>query len=270
MKNVWKRTVKKVFESIKPDEKVFVLISKIYGLADPVLNMGIPGKLMDMGYKVLSFFELPEGDISAEYPNMFWPFGQHILEPAKLIRKHSNMHAVFLTHHCCGPDSVFTHYFREIMGDKPYLNIEVDEHSSEVGVITRIEAFINSINSVQGSFAVPEPAYGISESINELPAEQSVCLPNIFPYSDIIAAILRKTKRKVEVLPSTTMKSVAEGRKYTMTNELLSLTGLLGDVFHKLQSSLKDVTEHELKETFLIPPIRRRRGRRSVCQTCPL
>ena len=31
------------------------------------------------------------------------------------------------------------------MGDKPYLQIEVDEHYSPVGVITRIEAFLNSL-----------------------------------------------------------------------------------------------------------------------------
>lgn len=32
------------------------------------------------------------------------------------------------------------------MGDKPFLQIEFDEHYSKVGVITRIEAFLNSIS----------------------------------------------------------------------------------------------------------------------------
>lgn len=36
--------------------------------------------------------------------------------------------------------------FREEMGDKPYLQIEVDEQYSAVGIITRIEAFLNSIS----------------------------------------------------------------------------------------------------------------------------
>ncbi len=35
------------------------------------------------------------------------------------------------------------------MGDKPYLSIEVDEHQSAVGVVTRIEAFLNSLRYVQ-------------------------------------------------------------------------------------------------------------------------
>ena len=94
---------------------------------------------------MLGFYDLPEGDISGEHPNMYWPFGQHILEPAKLLASHPNLYAILLTHHGCGPDSVLSHYFRELMGAKPYLNIEVDEHSSDVGVVTRLEAFINSL-----------------------------------------------------------------------------------------------------------------------------
>ncbi|WMJ89238.1 acyl-CoA dehydratase activase-related protein [Anaerocolumna sp. MB42-C2] len=145
-----------VMSQLKPDEIAFVMISKIYGVADPVLNMGIPEKLAGMGYKIIPFYDLIEGDISKEHPNMFWPFGQHILEPAQLIRCHPNLYAIFLTHHGCGPDSILSHYFREEMRGKPYLHIEIDEHSSGVGIITRVEAFINSLKSTK-----VKPAYHI-------------------------------------------------------------------------------------------------------------
>ncbi len=234
---------KQVWEDIKPDEQVFVLISKIYGVADPVLNMGIPGILMDQGYKVLSFFELPEGDVSREHPNMYWPFGQHILETAKMVRNYPNMHAVFLTHHCCGPDSVFIHYFSEIMGDKPYLNIEVDEHSSEVGVITRIEAFLGSLGAPSVSAAdspAPDekdaPSAGFCRALKDLSDDQTLYLPNLFPYSDIAAVQLRSNGVKAEVLPLAENASLAEGRRYTLTNELLSLTALFGDIFTRLKT----------------------------------
>ena len=36
------------------------------------------------------------------------------------------------------------------MTGKPYLYIEVDEHSSPVGVITRLEAFIHSLEGFNG------------------------------------------------------------------------------------------------------------------------
>ena len=42
---------------------------------------------------------------------------------------------------------MLSYLFRKEMGEKPYLHIEVDEHFSPVGVITRIEAFLQSLES---------------------------------------------------------------------------------------------------------------------------
>lgn len=132
----------------KPEDKVLVLITRNYGVSDPILNMGIPRLLLERGYKVITLSHLPGHslDISGEYPNLYWPFGQHILSGAKLIAHHPNLYAVYLTNHGCGPDTMLAHLFRQEMGGKPYLQIEVDEHFSKVGVITRVEAFLNSLS----------------------------------------------------------------------------------------------------------------------------
>ena len=136
-----------LMNSLKPDDKVLVLITRNYGISDPILNMGIPEKLLERGYKVITLSHLPAHnlDISGDHPNLYWPFGQHILSGAKLVANHPNLYAVYLTNHGCGPDTMISHLFKEEMGDKPYLQIEVDEHFSPVGVITRIEAFLNSL-----------------------------------------------------------------------------------------------------------------------------
>ena len=232
--------------AIGPDEKAFVLISKIYGVADPVLNMGIPGKLMDMGYKVLNFYELPETDIAPLHPNMYWPFGQHILEAARLVKNHPNLHAILLTHHSCGPDSVFIHYFREIMAGKPYLNIEVDEHSSDVGLITRVEAFVNSLSRIatvpaseinEYANAVECPPTNLISGLSDLRHDATLCLPNLFPYSRLLADMLRQRGVKVKTLPLTTGKTVDLGRKHTLTSEYLSFTAFMGDVLAYLDQN---------------------------------
>lgn len=245
-------------KEIKPDEKVFVLISKIYGVADPILNMGIPETLMNMGYKVIPFFSLPEGDVSNEHPNMFWPFGQHILEPAQLIKEHPNLYAIFLTHHGCGPDSVFSHYFREIMSGKPYLYVEVDEHSSSVGVITRVEAFINSIEKRQTEQAQKINDYSqkiihhkvrLNKNLGRLQHQSSIYLPYLYPYSEIFREILVQKGVNTKILPRTTKSSIDLGRKFTIAEEYFSLTALLGDVFNLLHSK----TGKEKETAFLIP-----------------
>jgi len=227
---------RKTMAELPSSEKTFVIISKIYGVADPMLNMGIPGKLMDMGYRVLPFYEIPDDDLSKEHPNMYWPFGQHILEAAKQVKKHDNLYAVFLSHHGCGPDTVLSHYFREIMGDKPYLQVEVDEHSSPVGVSTRVEAFVNSLEHRHVHRC------GKASSANHTSGERNeeeILLPPLFPYSAIIGASL--SGNDVSVLPAReiTTKTIDTGRQYVMANEYLSMTATLGYVLSACGGSKK-------------------------------
>ena len=83
----------------------------------------LPNILLSKGYKVMTLGYIPgmSLDISGDYPNMYWPFGDYLLAGAKLIAKHPNLYAVYLTNHGCGPDTPGNHMFREAMGDKPYL-----------------------------------------------------------------------------------------------------------------------------------------------------
>uniref|UniRef100_UPI003216AF01 acyl-CoA dehydratase activase n=1 Tax=uncultured Draconibacterium sp. TaxID=1573823 RepID=UPI003216AF01 len=249
---------KKRTEKIDKDKISFVIISKMYGVSDPVLNLGIPSKLIQMGYPVIPFFELPQGDIFRDHPNMFWPFGENILGPARFVRDTPNLYGILLTHHGCGPDSVLNHYFKEIMGDKPYLNIEIDEHASKVGVATRLEAFVNSLkfvktNQEKNLLVVDQKKpcnekVLIKERFAHLPSGTKVCIPNMFPYSDLLKEAFALKGIKVEVLPQTNAKSVSLGRRFTMTNEYYSLTSLLGDCFTKLENRNGDK-----KIAFLMP-----------------
>jgi predicted CoA-substrate-specific enzyme activase len=232
-------------DGLDPERKTFVLISKIYGVADPVLNLGIADKLMDMGYQVLPFYCLPEGDLSHEHPNMYWPFAQHILEPAQLIREHPNLYAVLLTHHGCGPDSVVAHFFREQMQGKPFLHVEVDEHSSGVGVITRVEAFVNSLGNRPAQAAEAMDSYqakvthtdeNITTDVNDLAQGTTLYLPPLYPYAEICSEILVARGVAAQVLPPTDAEAVDLGRTFTMAEEYFSLTALMGDVLKKCRS----------------------------------
>ncbi len=224
-------------KNLDPNKITFVIISKTYGVADPVLNLGIPQKLINMGFQVVPFFDLPEGvDINKEHPNMFWPFGQHILEPAYFIKEYPNMYPILLTHHGCGPDSVLLHFFKEIIGDKPYLNIEIDEHASKIGVSTRIEAFINSLKVNTGNAKLPVDSYiervkykdvNIRSSLGQLKPGKKLFIPNLYPYSELFKELLQQYGHNVEIL-ETGSDTIDLGRKHTLTNEYFSLTSLLG------------------------------------------
>ena len=116
---------KALLATLKPEDKILVLITRNYGVSDPILNMGIPELLLERGYKVITLSHLPGHalDISDEYDNLYYPFGQHILSGAKLIAHHPNLYAVYLTNHGCGPDTMLSHLFKQEMGDNHLRNL---------------------------------------------------------------------------------------------------------------------------------------------------
>ena len=78
---------------------------------------------------------------------MYWRSGQRILKAARFVRDNPHLHALYIGNFLCGPDSFILKYFKKDMGEKPFLQIEIDEHSADAGAITRCEAFLDSITN---------------------------------------------------------------------------------------------------------------------------
>lgn len=224
-----------IIGNLKDDEKVFVIITRAYGIADKGLNMEIPQKLREMGYKVLTLSNLPAHnyDLSEEYPNMYWPFGQHILSGAKIIKESKNLYAIYLTNHGCGPDTMLSHYFKEEMREKPYLHIEVDEHASNVGVMTRLEAFVDSLKNNKTDIEVKKN-YENTKNNSKI-HENNMYIPYLYPYSHLLQSVFRKKDVNAKILTPTNKESLEVGKKYSMSKEYVSLTALLGDIFSQIE-----------------------------------
>ncbi|MEQ8225909.1 MAG: acyl-CoA dehydratase activase-related protein, partial [Candidatus Eremiobacterota bacterium] len=141
---------KTILDILKPEDKAVIVVSRPYNGCDPGINLGLPQKLMNLGVIPipLDFFPIDEIDISEDWPNMYWRYGQKILCISEIIRRDKRLNAMYLTNFGCGPDSFISHFFREKMDDKPFLQIEIDEHSADVGAITRCEAFLDSLKNV--------------------------------------------------------------------------------------------------------------------------
>ena len=213
--------------TLKPGEKALVLVTRNYGIEDPVLNMGIPDILLERGYKILTLSQLHAHslDISSEYPGLYWPFGQHILSGAKIIRETPGLYAVYLTNHGCGPDTMISHLFREAMEGKPYLQVEVDEHFSKVGVITRIEAFLNALES-QDSEEEQRPVPQVSMT-QTLEKDRVVGIPSYGRYSELLAEVLTSKGYKTRILRPNS-EALELGRSETTSKEYYTFTMLLG------------------------------------------
>ena len=230
--------------SLGPEDKVLVLITRNYGLSDPVLNMGIPRLLLERGYKVLTLSHLPahDLDLSADHPNLYWPFGQHILSGAKLVAHHPNLYAVYLTNHGCGPDTTLSYLFRQEMGDKPYLHIEVDEHFSPVGVITRIEAFLQSLESrpvrplPEGFRLTAVPSHPTTVATAPDRARGPLYVPDLPPFTPYLLDYFHRAHGLDACAMPLGGCSLALGRAETSSKEYLPFPALLGgilDIVHR-------------------------------------
>ena len=136
--------------ALQNHQPLVVVTGRPYNLYDEKLNLRLGQNLSKIGITALpmDFFDLKDIDLS-DFPNMYWSMGVRILKTAKLIKKNPNFFGLHLTNFSCGPDSFNEHFFKYIMGDRPYLILELDEHTAVAGVMTRLEAFKNVIHSVQ-------------------------------------------------------------------------------------------------------------------------
>lgn len=232
----------KLLSSLRPDEKVLVLISRNYGLSDPILNMGIPKILLEKGYKVLTLSHLPahDIDISSEYPNLYWPFGQHIISGMKIVAEQPQLYAVYLTNHGCGPDTMMTHLVKEIMKDKPYLEIEVDEHFSKVGTITRIEAFLSALEERESRSEAAMPLSTVtlkkSQLISEPEDSRTLLIPSLGKYSSYIAKYYEESYGVRTRVVSEDSYSLSLGRSVCVTKEYQEFVSIIGMLLREAES----------------------------------
>ena len=123
-----------------------VIIGRPYNLHDAGLNLGIPGKLRSVyGVDVLpmDFLPLDDIDISDLNRHMFWNYGRRILQAARYAGRYNKLHVIYLSNFKCGPDSYIRHYVEEAAGE-PVLFLQLDSHANDAGIMTRIEAFLES------------------------------------------------------------------------------------------------------------------------------
>jgi len=139
---------KEILETHDPSTPLVVVSGRFYNLYDDRLNLKLGQNLAKLGIKAIpmDFVDIRGVDLS-DFPSMYWGLGSQILRTAKFIRSKTFMFGIHLTNFGCGPDSFLEHFYKHVMGDKPYLILELDDHSAVAGIMTRLEAFKNVIEN---------------------------------------------------------------------------------------------------------------------------
>ena len=218
-----------VLNEIGPDEKAIVVIGRAYNTCDPGANLDIPKKLGKMGVRCIpmDFLPLDSVRLPDDWKNMYWRYGQKILCAGELVSEDARLYPLYLTNFGCGPDSFVHKFFRERLGVKPCLVIEVDEHSADAGMITRCEAFMDSLQNANGR------AFG-SRHFRPLNikhgSNRTVLVPNMSAHAYGLAAAFEACGMKAEVLPEPDEETLEWGRQFTTGKECFPCIVTTGDM----------------------------------------
>ncbi|GHU24921.1 2-hydroxyglutaryl-CoA dehydratase [Spirochaetia bacterium] len=241
-------------ESRSAGRPVIAVLGRPYNAFTREANMGIPRKFSTRGYSVIPFDILPF-EQETIFSNMYWYYGQQDIKSAALLKREDNIYVTWVTNFSCAPDSFMLHYLKWIMGAKPFLVLELDSHSADAGIDTRVEAFLDIIDGYRAKkdaveaerysngwrFVYQADEEGKNEDfrmVNEKSGENvqvrnnkrvKVLLSSMGAIStEYIAAAIRAIGIQGEALPVATAKTIQVARAHASGKECVPSHLVLG------------------------------------------
>jgi predicted nucleotide-binding protein (sugar kinase/HSP70/actin superfamily) len=186
-------------------------------------------------------------DLSDEWENMYWNYGQRILAAADYIARSKNLFGILFTNFGCGPDSYLVTYFKTLMArqKKPYLILQFDAHGADAGYMTRVEAAVESFRAWREK---PRPEFR-PHLRGHVGVERTVLIPPMDPITvHLFAATFRGHGYTTEILEENT-HSLNLGYKLCQGGECAPCPSTLGAVMQYLETAGKSPSD----VAFLMP-----------------
>lgn len=141
------------FAPEQPGGLTIALIGHGYNIYDTYVSMNVIEKLREMGVKVVTADNLQDRTIeekAGELPKrLFWTLGRKMIGSAFHFMRSDRIDGIIhVASFGCGPDSFTGEIIERHLRRRkhiPFLNLTIDEHTGEAGVITRLEAFVDMI-----------------------------------------------------------------------------------------------------------------------------
>ncbi len=238
-----------------PSRIAVVLFGRPYNAFTDDANKGVPFKFASRGVEIIpyDFLKLEEEE---NFRDTYWEMGQKIIKAARIVKRHPQLFGCYLTNFLCALDSMMVPHFRDLMRTKPSLTLEVDSHTADAGVNTRIEAFLDVMRNyikIRDSVRDPDepfvPAHtevdqtgkvlfvgsdGTRLSVRD--PRVRVIVPSMGDlFSCGMAAVLRGLGWHAEALPVCDREALDLGRSVTTSKECLPIINILGEILKYLK-----------------------------------
>jgi len=244
-------------EARKAKRAVIAVLGRPYNSFTADANMGIPRKYTSRGYSVIPYDILPFADETI-YPNMYWYYGQQNMKAGVLLKNEDNIFITYISNFSCAPDSFMLHYLKWIMGTKPFLILELDSHTADAGVDTRIEAFLDIIEGYRSKLTdIHEERYDNGLRFINNPGEdihiKNIITGEIIPMknnpriklllsnmgrlsAELIGAAIRGLGINAETMPVPDIHTLQLARNHASGKECLPSHLVLGSTLQYLSS----------------------------------
>jgi len=242
---------REVLADLPEDKEVLVIIGRPYNTGDPALNLSMVEKLINLDVLPIpmDFLPLAEEHITKDYNKMYWPNGQRILAASRIIAKDERLHGIYMGNFRCGPDSFLAHFVHEEMAGKPYMEIEIDEHGADAGMITRYEAFLDSLRGSRMGDKEKKKVYVPGQMASSPLMDRTLYFPYLSDASYVMAGVCRSFGVRAESLPMQNQEDLDLARKYTSARECFPMIATTGSFLKKL----KDPDTDPAKVSFFMP-----------------
>ncbi len=231
------RRGREILSELSSHKNAAVIFGRAYNTGDPEMNLHLVEKLINLDVLPIPMDFLPLQDeyVFDEYPMMYWPNGRKVVAASRLVARTKGLHGIYLSNFRCGADSFLMHYVREEMKEKPCLMLEVDEHSADAGMITRCEAFLDS---VRGTEILKGPVEQKKEytapSLVSIVKDRTIYFPEMCGAVYALAAAARGCGTPAAVLPPLGEEDLELGRKYTSSKECFPMICTTGTFLRKI------------------------------------
>jgi predicted CoA-substrate-specific enzyme activase len=210
-----------------------VIFSRSYMSQDSGANLGIAEKLAQLGVVPVPLDFLPLESVNPkEYSDRpYWHYESKFIAGGAMTVEDPQLYGLAITNFGCGPNSFMLKMLADIMGGKPLGELEIDEHAAEAGIVTRLEAYVDTIASyAQTEKHVPEKGgyfyRGASATINP---QKTLLLPRMCPHADVLAEAINASGARAIALPESDERSLLLSNQVTSGTECLPYRVTLGD-----------------------------------------
>jgi len=154
-------------EALAPLEgPAVVMVGRPYAAYTPSVNLSLPRKIASRGFHVVPADLLPFAPPAVD--RNVWHFTQIATSAIEYARARGDTYLCILSCFSCNPDAMIAHRLRYALEGQPFCFLEIDSHTADAGIDTRIGAFLDIIEQRRRIAQAPSVSQPVPPSLGRV------------------------------------------------------------------------------------------------------